>query len=245
MGRDSLDSRHGGCPALRRRVTVGGRPQAPVADQGDNDHPNHSHDDNYDADDSHHADDADDSHHADDADDTDDSHHSLHAADHHSLHAAGHHTDDHRTRRAPHHPDTDSPAGRAQAQAGVHFDPPRVRLSDRGVAQQGAIVPLRRTSALNDPSSTPHRVKMIVLIAVGLGLLLALAAALRCLQHRRLAGVEPRRVNVASGHLPARREFFRVYGDRMRVAFDERGADVLIVGLGLAAAVALAALIVG
>lgn len=107
-------------------------------------------------------------------------------------------------------------------------------------------MPLRRTSALNDPSSTPHRVKMIVLIAVGLGLLLALAAALRVLmQHRRLAGVEPRRLNVASGHLPARREFFRVYGDRMRVAFDERGADVLIVGLGLAAAVALAALIVG
>jgi hypothetical protein len=31
----------------------------------------------------------------------------------------------------------------------------------------------------------------------------------------------------------------------MRVAFDERGADVLIVGLGLAAAVALVALIVG
>jgi hypothetical protein len=127
-----------------------------------------------------------------------------------------------------------------------HFDPPRVRLSDRGVAEHGAIVPLRRTSALNDPSSTPHRVKMIVLVAVGLGLLLALAAALRVLvQHRRLAGVQPRRLNASSGHLPARREFFRVYGDRMRVAFDERGADVLIIGLGLAAAVALAALIVG
>ena len=107
-------------------------------------------------------------------------------------------------------------------------------------------MPLRRTSALNDPSSTSHRVKTIVLIAVGLGLLLALAAALRVLMHhRRLAGVEPRRLNVASGRLPARREFVRVYGDRMRVAFDERGADVLIVGLGLAAAVALAALIVG
>lgn len=105
---------------------------------------------------------------------------------------------------------------------------------------------MRRTSAINDPSATPHRVKMVVLIAVGLGLLLALTAALRVLvQHRRLAGVEPRRLNVASGHVPARREFFRVYGDRMRVAFDERGADALIIGLGLAAAVALAALIVG
>jgi hypothetical protein len=123
-----------------------------------------------------------------------------------------------------------------------HFDPPRVRLSDRGVAQQGTIVPLRRTSAVNDPSSTPHRVRMIVLVALGLGLLLAIAAGLRVLvQHRRLAGVEPHRLNVGSGQVPGR----RVYGDRMRVAFDERGADVLIIGLGLAAAVALAALIVG
>jgi hypothetical protein len=31
----------------------------------------------------------------------------------------------------------------------------------------------------------------------------------------------------------------------MRVALDERGADLLIIGLGLAAAIALAALIAG
>lgn len=107
-------------------------------------------------------------------------------------------------------------------------------------------MPLRRTSAVNDPSPTSHRVKMIVLVAVGLGLLLALAAALRVfVRHRQLAGVDSRRLNVGSGRVPARREFSRVYGDRLRVAFDERGADVLIIGLGLAAAVALAALIVG
>jgi hypothetical protein len=87
---------------------------------------------------------------------------------------------------------------------------------------------------------------LVVLIAVGLGLLLALAAALRVLvRHRQLAGVEQRRLNVGSRHVPARREFSRVRGDRLRVAFDERGADALIIGLGLAAAVALAALIVG
>jgi hypothetical protein len=87
---------------------------------------------------------------------------------------------------------------------------------------------------------------MVVLIAVALGLLLALAAALRVLvRHRRLAGVESSRLGATGPHFSGRREFFRVYGDRMRVAFDERGADVVIVGLGLAAAVALAALVVG
>ena len=127
-----------------------------------------------------------------------------------------------------------------------HFVPPRVRLTDLGVAQRGTILPLRRTSAVNDPSSTPSRVKMIVLAAVGLGLLLALAAALRVVvRHRRLAGVGPSRLEASGARFSDRREFFRVYGDRMRVAFDERGADVLIVGLGLAATVALAALIVG
>jgi hypothetical protein len=127
-----------------------------------------------------------------------------------------------------------------------HFDPPRVRLTDFGVAARGTILPLRRTSAVNDPSSTPNRVRMIVLIAVGLGLLLALAAALRVLvRHRQLAGVEPRRLNIGGGGYSGRREFFRVYGDRMRVAFDEHGADVLIVGLGIAVVVALAALIAG
>lgn len=106
-------------------------------------------------------------------------------------------------------------------------------------------MPLRRTSAVNDPSSTPHRVKMIVLVAVALGLLLALAAALRVLvRHRQLAGVESRRL-AGGGRPPPRHELSRVYGDRLREAFDERGADVLIIGLGLAAAVALAALIVG
>lgn len=127
-----------------------------------------------------------------------------------------------------------------------HFDPPRVRLTDLGVAHSGTIVPLRRTSAVNDPSSTPSRVKMVVLIAVALGLLLALTAGLRVLvRHRQLAGVQSSRLGATGPHLSARREFFRAYGDRMRVAFDERGADVVIVGLGLAAAVALAALVVG
>ena len=127
-----------------------------------------------------------------------------------------------------------------------HFDPPRVRLNDLGVAAHGSIPPLRRADAVSDPSPSPNRARLIVLGAVGLGLLLALALVVMvAVRHRRLAGVKPRRFEPHGARFPARREFLRVHGDRMRVAFDERGADVLIVGLGLAAAIALAALIAG
>lgn len=127
-----------------------------------------------------------------------------------------------------------------------HFDPPRVRLNDFGVAARGSIPPLRRASAVDDPSPSPNRARLVVLGAVGLGLLLALALVVMVVvRQRRLAAVQPRRLQPQGARFPARREFLRVHGDRVRVALDERGADFLIVGLGLAAAVALAALIAG
>jgi hypothetical protein len=85
-----------------------------------------------------------------------------------------------------------------------------------------------------------------VLIAVGAGLLLALAAVVRlAVQQRRLAGIHPRRLQINGERFPAGRGSFRAYGERMRVTPNERGMDMLVLGLALATAVALAALAAG
>lgn len=122
-----------------------------------------------------------------------------------------------------------------------------MRLTDFGVAQRGAVAPLPAgASAAGDPSASTNRAKLIVLIAVGAGMLLALAAVARvALLRRRVGAVQPRRSQINGGRFPAGRDHFRVYGDRMRVTLDERGADVLVLGLGLAAAVAIGALLAG
>ena len=87
---------------------------------------------------------------------------------------------------------------------------------------------------------------LIVLIAVGLGLLLTLAAVLKIVVRRRgLVAEQPSPFEIDGARFPAGRDFFRVYGDRVRVALDERGAPMLILGLGLAVTVALAALVAG
>jgi hypothetical protein len=64
-------------------------------------------------------------------------------------------------------------------------------------------------------------------------------------RRRRLAMPQPAPAWAEHSRFPAGREFLRVYGDRMRVAFDERGMEVVIITLGLAAAVALGALVAG
>jgi hypothetical protein len=94
------------------------------------------------------------------------------------------------------------------------------------------------------PSTIPTG--LIVLIAVGLGLLLALAAVLKVVvRRRRLVAEQPPPFEIDGARFLAGRDFFRVYGDRVRVALDERGAHMLILGLGLAATVALGALVAG
>lgn len=86
--------------------------------------------------------------------------------------------------------------------------------------------------------------RLIVLIAVGLGLLIALAAVLKVVVRRRgLVAEQPSTFKSDGARFPAGRDFLRVYGDRVRVALDERGAPMLILGLGLALTVALAALV--
>jgi hypothetical protein len=120
-------------------------------------------------------------------------------------------------------------------------------LNDFGVAQGDAVAPpLRPVSAVDVPSSSTNRTRLIVLTAVGFGLLMAVAAGWRlAVQRRRLVVPQPRRGQINGGRHPAGGGFFRGYGDRMRVAFGERGADVLLLGLGLAAAIALGALVAG
>lgn len=132
----------------------------------------------------------------------------------------------------------------------------RILRSDGGVntfrhARHGSLVGQvpARTRARTSPTGTrPSTIPtgVIVPIAVGLGLLLALAAVLKIVVRRRRLVAEPRSpFEIDGARFPAGRDFFRVYGDRLRVAFDERGAPMLILGLGLAATVALAALVAG
>jgi LPXTG-motif cell wall-anchored protein len=116
---------------------------------------------------------------------------------------------------------------------------PRVKLTDTGVAFKGKLPPLRRAAFTTGHPSTGLSTRTLVLMAAGLGVLLALAALWGLMARRRRVVMEP------SGFRAGGRDFLRVHGDRMRVAFDERGVEVLILGLGLAAAVGLGALVAG
>lgn len=132
----------------------------------------------------------------------------------------------------------------------------RILRSDGGVstfrqARHGSLV--GQAPAGTRPSKIPTGTRpstiptgLIVLIAVGLGLLLVIAAVLKVVvRRRRLAAEQPSPFEINGARFPAGRDFFRVYRDRVRVALDERGAPMLILGLGLAVTVALAALVAG
>ena len=81
-------------------------------------------------------------------------------------------------------------------------------------------------------------------MAAGAGVLLAIAAVCGVVRRdRRLANAGQSRSTTDGERFRAGRELRRVYGDRLRVAFDERAVEVAIVGLGLAAAIVLGALI--
>jgi hypothetical protein len=129
-----------------------------------------------------------------------------------------------------------------------HFDPARVRMMlDFGAAARGPVPVVRvRARTAKDPSSSPNYARLLVLIVAGLAVLLGLVTlSVWLLRRRRLAIPQPPPVWAEPSRFPAGREFLRVYGDRMRVAFDERGMEVVIITLGLAAAVALGALVAG
>lgn len=151
--------------------------------------------------------------------------------------------------------------------AGIQVGLPRVKANDTWVVALRAAPPSTGAAhPASDRGSGRVPLRTLLLVVIALVAPLALTALwMRVRRGRRVAVPRLRAPRVAaprlhaprvavpqalrvSGdrmHFSAGRDVFRIYGDRIRVAFDQMGSEVLIVGLALAFAVGLGALIAG
>ncbi|MBV9536865.1 MAG: hypothetical protein JO321_15810 [Solirubrobacterales bacterium] len=131
---------------------------------------------------------------------------------------------------------------------GIQVRLPRVTANDSWVVALRAAPPSTGAAhAASDRGSIRVSVLQGVAFLAALIALFALGMLSRLVVRRRRARGRP----AVAGRSGDRVHFFggrgaaRVYGDRMRMAFDQKGSEALTVGVALALAVALGALIAG
>lgn len=123
---------------------------------------------------------------------------------------------------------------------------PRVKADDSWVVALRATAPSTGAAhRASHPSLGGIAPLVVVVLAVLIALFAALGPSRLRLRRRRLAGAPVAGFSGDRVHFFGGRGALRGYGDRVRVAFDQVGPEVLIVSAGVAFAVGLGALIAG
>ncbi|MGN6167792.1 MAG: hypothetical protein ACTHQQ_06425 [Solirubrobacteraceae bacterium] len=130
--------------------------------------------------------------------------------------------------------------------AGIHVRLPRMKADDSWVLALRATPPSTGAAHPASHRSSGGIVPLaVVVLAVLIAVLTQLMPSRLRLRRRRLAGAPVAGLSGDRVHSFGGRDALRGNGDRLRVAFDRMGSEVLIVSVAVACAVALGALIAG